>query len=1165
MQNHSHIPNSPLFPPLQLSTTSSSTRDRLQLQLQLQLQSRPHRNLSVSHPQHQVFLPTLPDKPTTGTSSLAAYIIPSEPVLFVQGFESHEYESRPPTLLRGSLYIRVFKPTKIKSITLSFKGVQRTDWPEGIPPKKNVYNENNDIITHTWPFFQASPTSAPIPNNGADIYIEKNGETHHSSTSPGDDLSAIRSNTPPPLLHRSSTGGSSIASSTSSSNHHHHHHHNDNFFTRNLSPSFIRRSKSPAPNESSSAFSDLTSIVSPSNNDPNSSMLFNPGDYLYNFEHPLPPSIPESCNVTFGSTSYNLEVSIQRPGTFKSNLSGKLPITIVRTPSELNMEENESIVISRDWEDQIKYDIVIGAKSVVLDSYLPLAFRFVPLFGKVALHRIRIYLTENLEYYCCNKKVHRMEPVKKFLLLEHKARKGRSLLQKNPQDESTVGLDEYDEDVLPKELEFQLFVPHQVIGRLNSQIHPDTSYENIQAHHWIKICLRISKMDPENEGKRKHYEISIDSPIHVLSPLAAHSNTLLPAYDDLVDTPSSAASQEQAASTVRSPSENPLSPDVIAVDGNTSRPIEFHHISTDMDVGATERDADMHLEANLYKPKDHMTITTINSPQAKPHPDTFTSPLKSPVQRPIHLIRKPSTAPPPFEESTKLPPVMSLHPPAYGDILHSNGNTANTSGGGSSSSSRGPSGDGRGRGEGSLSLSPLRIDDEVGQQFANPLTTPNSAVSGAFSVENTTGLQVNTVAPVRDLLIQQLQGHGNGPHNTSPPETQEEHATTSMVDEPIADVVVPEISIQGTDVSLEGDDVPEEAIVNESINGVNNQSLSGQHGGSRTHLSLDNAVFDDDEEGDLANDPHSPISPSLAPISFSHRRSSSRGTEDLERIDNDTSSTSPTNKQRNSNAPTAPTAPSLPLRQHSHVVSNDSRSSRSSSISTTNSFELPVEQTLPLLNMSTSSIHPTTTSMDIASATNTNTSTSTAQSHDPYLNDERNFSISSSIYDLSYRRPSQPLTGMKPMGIISDYISAHDDDFYKLNSLHHLRNPRIKKHYQDQGAGDDNDNNDVEVDGDGDGEGEGGDTKTTATHSSGNAATVAAGNEDAVDKTRQHSFGVVGSNFNDDEYEVEEGSSLSSNEVQRQGHDQRGSKSAEGSGDVQNIPHGLKMGFVMNN
>ena len=102
------------------------------------------------------------------------------------------------------------------------------------------------------------------------------------------------------------------------------------------------------------------------------------------------------------------------------------PINIIRTLAETSLEENESIVITRDWEDQLRYDIVIGAKSVVLDLYLPLAFRFVPLWGKVALHRIRVYLTENLEYYCSNKKVHRMEPAKKYLLLEHKAKKGRS-------------------------------------------------------------------------------------------------------------------------------------------------------------------------------------------------------------------------------------------------------------------------------------------------------------------------------------------------------------------------------------------------------------------------------------------------------------------------------------------------------------------------------------------------------------------------------------------------------------------------------------------------------------------------------------------------------------------------------------------------------------------
>ena len=133
-----------------------------------------------------------------------------------------------------------------------------------------------------------------------------------------------------------------------------------------------------------SSFTDLMpSTSSPGPGDGHSNIIhFAPGDYIYNFEHPLPASIPESCNATFGSTSYYLEVNITRPGAFKTNLAGRLPINIIRTLAETSLEENESIVITRDWEDQLRYDIVIGAKSVVLDLYLPLAFRFVPLWGK---------------------------------------------------------------------------------------------------------------------------------------------------------------------------------------------------------------------------------------------------------------------------------------------------------------------------------------------------------------------------------------------------------------------------------------------------------------------------------------------------------------------------------------------------------------------------------------------------------------------------------------------------------------------------------------------------------------------------------------------------------------------------------------------------------------
>ena len=51
------------------------------------------------------------------------------------------------------------------------------------------------------------------------------------------------------------------------------------------------------------------------------------------------------------------------------------------------------------------------------------------------------------------------------------------------------------------------------------KFHHGTIWPNIVVHHWIKIVLRISKADDtaETPGKRRHFEISIDSPIHLLS------------------------------------------------------------------------------------------------------------------------------------------------------------------------------------------------------------------------------------------------------------------------------------------------------------------------------------------------------------------------------------------------------------------------------------------------------------------------------------------------------------------------------------------------------------------------------------------------------------------------------------------------------------------------
>ncbi|OBA20472.1 hypothetical protein METBIDRAFT_42960, partial [Metschnikowia bicuspidata var. bicuspidata NRRL YB-4993] len=484
-------------------------------------------------------LPQLPRLPLILTSTLQVYVVPAEKHLFVQGFKPAEYETRPPTLLRGSLVLRVSKPNKIRAVSLTFKGTQKTDWPEGIPPRRHVYAETRDLANHLWPFYHSDAHTADF---GAAL----------SPVSSFVDLATARS----------------------------------------------------APQNASEARPGY----------------FPPGDYVYNFEHPLPALSPETVQTSFGSVSYHLEASVTRHTTFKSHLSGRLPITVVRVPSDHSVEENEPIVIERDWEDQMRYEIVVASKSVVLDSYLPMSLKFVPLFGKVALHRIRVYITEDCSYSCSNNSVQRTEPSRKYLLLEHKAGKNQSLLLGPGTLPAAFG--PHDE-VLPRELEFQMFVPSAVNRRLGDTLHPDTAVDGILCHHWIKISLRISKHDPLRPEKRKHYEILIDSPIHLYSPLAAHNNTLLPVYH-------------------REPDALPTSAD---------------HASPML------RDADMHLDSNLYRPANAEVLSTIGSPQA-----TALSPAVSPVPSPGRGLPEPSMDPPHFSimgvADDTLPPAYEERSPS---------------------------------------------------------------------------------------------------------------------------------------------------------------------------------------------------------------------------------------------------------------------------------------------------------------------------------------------------------------------------------------------------------------------------------------------------------------------------------------------------------------------
>lgn len=249
---------------------------------------------------------------------------------------------------------------------------------------------------------------------------------------------------------------------------------------------------------------------------------FAPGDYVYSFELPLDSRIPETINVDLGSVKYELEATVERAGAFRANLVGVKEVTCIRAPTEGCLEQVEPIAISRKWEDQLHYDIVISGKSFPLGAQVPIAFKLTPL-AKVQCHRIKVYLTENIQYYTANRKVHRMEPMRKIQLFEKRADShsisaypgstlritagggvaydSRDAAARGDENvardlTSLLGNLEGEQNIGPTEMEFNVQLPSCSMMKDRGKyqrIHFDTTYQGIQVHHWIKVyTLRLA-------------------------------------------------------------------------------------------------------------------------------------------------------------------------------------------------------------------------------------------------------------------------------------------------------------------------------------------------------------------------------------------------------------------------------------------------------------------------------------------------------------------------------------------------------------------------------------------------------------------------------------------------------------------------------------------------
>ncbi|KAF5113849.1 hypothetical protein DV452_001030 [Geotrichum candidum] len=501
----------------------------------------------------------LPENELISAGSVSLSIVLAEPVIYLRGFSPEECTERPPSLLRGTLIVKVHKVTKMKAISLTFKGIARTEWPEGIPPKKSELQETKELHSHTWPFFNAAFPTSDYSSGANMIKLHKDSSHRHtlsldlfdkhngSISSLGHTLKHKKSNS----SDHSDRSANCTPSETANS---------ENSDSSSTTPSTrgvrglagrLRRAASPSPSFSKEPFFHSLNLGPRRSFSKDEAVdletsskgyrTFEPGDYYYNFELPIPQSLPESIDANFGSVHYYLEASIDRHGAFKTRVAGTKDVLLVRCPADNNIEINEPIAISKQWEDQLDYDIVISGKAFPIGTRIPMAFKLTPL-AKIDVHRIRIFITENNEYYCRNKRVHRIEPTKKFMIEEIASKEG---LTGNLLTELATGV-QVSGDIISSgaELELNSLIPES-FPKKREVLHPNSTYDMIQINHWIKIVLRISRPDPSPDappGRRKHYEISIDSPIHLLDSKCTNANVYLPAYIDPVSRRASVAS-----------------------------------------------------------------------------------------------------------------------------------------------------------------------------------------------------------------------------------------------------------------------------------------------------------------------------------------------------------------------------------------------------------------------------------------------------------------------------------------------------------------------------------------------------------------------------------------------------------------------------------------------
>ncbi|KAK0241334.1 hypothetical protein EDD85DRAFT_764391 [Armillaria nabsnona] len=288
---------------------------------------------------------------------------------------------------------------------------------------------------------------------------------------------------------------------------------------------------------------------------------FKAGTYTYPISFTIPGNAPPTLQCNFGSISWTISANVHRPGTFKTKLSAQREIVVVSCPTEEDTEDTENIIVERHWDQQLQYLITISGRSFYIGGTIPISFTMMPL-TKVKIHRLSVFIEEKVEYLAHFKRVARTDPIThvQLLSIKHEGKHAGPILPLESDDRDALKNSPLHALVNPEDDASELASSWMGPGPWTIQrdlplptscrmLHftNKNKRSNISVTHTLKCVIRVetgdqSAVDPKT-GRRKLFDIVVQTPIMILSCRCNPEWSSLPHYTKSFEDPTSVAIQ----------------------------------------------------------------------------------------------------------------------------------------------------------------------------------------------------------------------------------------------------------------------------------------------------------------------------------------------------------------------------------------------------------------------------------------------------------------------------------------------------------------------------------------------------------------------------------------------------------------------------------------------